>query len=236
VWFYVHSRNNAGPVYPVRESISPRQRILVLSRDNFQCQYCGRRAPDVELHVDHRKSIHDDGDNSLENLVTSCKLCNLGKGGLSFAENLHGPEAVWDRVESCTFCFIRGLATLLEHLTVGANFSADQRRRIRSSASDSMVNFQYRLMTRYLAGWDRKSIACDALLVINSIEEAQNCGAAIRAYLHHDAVFYDRVTHSSNLHLDRLVSAVSCTCCWKIPAVSNLPSALDKQHRGMGTV
>ena len=54
-------------------------RFRVLRRDNFTCQYCGRSAPDVELHVDHKVPFADGGSDSLSNLVTACAECNLGK-------------------------------------------------------------------------------------------------------------------------------------------------------------
>jgi HNH endonuclease len=63
-----------------RREISPRDRWKVLARDSFTCAYCGRKPPDVVLHVDHKVSIKDGGTNELENLVTSCDECNSGKG------------------------------------------------------------------------------------------------------------------------------------------------------------
>lgn len=54
-------------------------RISILARDNFTCQYCGRRAPDVELHVDHIISRYDGGSNHPSNLAAACRDCNLGK-------------------------------------------------------------------------------------------------------------------------------------------------------------
>ena len=63
---------------PLRLS-SARLRFLVLERDGFACHYCGRKAPDVELHVDHVVSIARGGTNDPDNLVTACRDCNLGK-------------------------------------------------------------------------------------------------------------------------------------------------------------
>jgi hypothetical protein len=60
-------------------SISARLRFRIFTRDNFACQYCGRRAPDVELHVDHREPRSRGGTNNPTNLVTACVDCNLGK-------------------------------------------------------------------------------------------------------------------------------------------------------------
>jgi len=63
-----------------RESpISPRLRFEILKRDNFTCQYCGRKAPEVELEVDHIEPYSKTKDNSPENLITACKECNRGK-------------------------------------------------------------------------------------------------------------------------------------------------------------
>lgn len=61
-------------------SISKTVRFEVFKRDKFTCQYCGRRAPDVVLEVDHVKPRADGGGDSLINLTTSCEDCNRGKG------------------------------------------------------------------------------------------------------------------------------------------------------------
>lgn len=60
------------------------KRWKVLLRDNFQCQYCGRGAPNVELQVDHIFPSSKGGDNKMENLVTACRDCNLGKSDKTF--------------------------------------------------------------------------------------------------------------------------------------------------------
>ena len=51
----------------------------VLLRDNFTCQYCGRSAPDVILHVDHKNPQVNGGTNDKDNLITACSACNIGK-------------------------------------------------------------------------------------------------------------------------------------------------------------
>ncbi len=62
-----------------REAVSKRVRFLILQRDGFTCQYCGARAPDVELQVDHIHPVAAGGTVELDNLVTSCTPCNAGK-------------------------------------------------------------------------------------------------------------------------------------------------------------
>lgn len=63
-----------------RQSISKKLRFEVFKRDKFTCQYCGRKAPDIILHVDHIQPVSKKGDNDITNLITSCFDCNMGKG------------------------------------------------------------------------------------------------------------------------------------------------------------
>lgn len=64
-----------------RKNIGKKIRFEVFKRDKFTCQYCGNKAPDVVLNVDHIHPVVDGGDNSIINLITSCFGCNSGKGG-----------------------------------------------------------------------------------------------------------------------------------------------------------
>lgn len=54
-------------------------RISILNRDNYTCQYCGRRPPSITLHIEHVISRHDGGSDHPSNLVASCTDCNYGK-------------------------------------------------------------------------------------------------------------------------------------------------------------
>lgn len=62
-----------------RKPISKKLRFEVFKRDKFTCQYCGRKAPDVVLNVDHIKPVAKGGTNNIFNLITSCFECNNGK-------------------------------------------------------------------------------------------------------------------------------------------------------------
>ena len=55
-------------------------RFQVLRRDDFRCTYCGRKPPEVVLHIDHEEAFSSGGPTRIENLRTSCRECNLGKG------------------------------------------------------------------------------------------------------------------------------------------------------------
>ena len=63
-----------------RKSISPKLRFEVFKRDNFTCQYCSAKPPKVPLEVDHIVPVASGGENARENLITSCFVCNRGKG------------------------------------------------------------------------------------------------------------------------------------------------------------
>ncbi len=52
----------------------------VMLRDAHQCQYCLKQPKVSELNIDHVVPRSRGGQDSWENLVTACKICNLRKG------------------------------------------------------------------------------------------------------------------------------------------------------------
>lgn len=63
-----------------RPSCRPRlSRREVFRRDDYTCQYCGRRSKNLTL--DHVIPRHRGGSHSWANLVTACRSCNRRKGG-----------------------------------------------------------------------------------------------------------------------------------------------------------
>lgn len=69
-----------------RKSIPKKVRFEVFKRDNFTCQYCGSKAPDVVLEVDHIEPVSKGGTNDVINLVTSCGDCNRGKSNIQLSD------------------------------------------------------------------------------------------------------------------------------------------------------
>lgn len=66
----------------LREPISPGLRAQVLRRDNYACVDCGaspRETKGVKLHIHHVLPVSKGGKSTLDNLVTNCDDCNLGK-------------------------------------------------------------------------------------------------------------------------------------------------------------
>ncbi|MDF2895725.1 MAG: endonuclease [Rhodococcus erythropolis] len=64
-------------------AVSKRTRFEVLRRDKHTCQYCGEKAPDVTLHVDHVIPVALGGSDKPDNLVAACKDCHFGKPSIS---------------------------------------------------------------------------------------------------------------------------------------------------------
>ena len=72
-----------------RVSVRLTRRNLMF-RDAHQCQYCGKRPPLRELNIDHVLPRSRGGDDTWENLVTACRVCNLRKGWKTPEEaNMH---------------------------------------------------------------------------------------------------------------------------------------------------
>ena len=61
-----------------RPTIRLTRKNLML-RDGHQCQYCARRPTVRELNIDHVVPRSRGGQDSWENLVTACRICNLRK-------------------------------------------------------------------------------------------------------------------------------------------------------------
>jgi hypothetical protein len=70
-----------------RKSITKKTRFEIFKRDSFTCQYCGSKAPDVVLEVDHLNPVKHGGENDLLNLITSCFVCNRGKSARKLSDN-----------------------------------------------------------------------------------------------------------------------------------------------------
>jgi len=71
----VPSGHNRVPSAPLRLS-----RRNVFLRDGFTCQYCGGRPPVRDLNLDHVQPRSRGGRSTWDNLVTSCRTCNVKKG------------------------------------------------------------------------------------------------------------------------------------------------------------
>lgn len=64
----------------MRAEVAVGLRFDVFRRDGFRCRYCGKSVDDgAILHADHVIAESKGGPTTLENLVTACQECNIGK-------------------------------------------------------------------------------------------------------------------------------------------------------------
>ena len=79
-------------VVRLRRSLATRKkgvkfsRVNVYQRDDFTCQYCGKRFSWGELTYDHLVPRARGGRTNFLNIVTACKPCNSRKGHLTCDE------------------------------------------------------------------------------------------------------------------------------------------------------
>lgn len=62
-------------------SVSKKSRQLVYEKTDGHCAYCGRKIKFTEMQVDHFKPLRayseeDRGNDDIENLMPSCRMCN----------------------------------------------------------------------------------------------------------------------------------------------------------------
>lgn len=100
-------------------ALSVRTRFEVFKRDNFTCQYCGRKSPEVVLEVDHIVPRAGGGSDDQINLRTSCWDCNSGKSDKPLSEIVTGEDphdraiALLERERQ-----LREYNAILEHIRV----------------------------------------------------------------------------------------------------------------------
>ncbi|HEY8074320.1 MAG TPA: HNH endonuclease [Labilithrix sp.] len=84
----------------------------LMFRDAHQCQYCGKQPPLRELNIDHVLPRSRGGDDTWENLVTACRVCNLRKGWRTPEEaNMHLARRPFRPKWSMTAQILLGSAT-----------------------------------------------------------------------------------------------------------------------------
>ena len=66
------------------------KRNIVLERDNYTCQTCGRTDKEETLTVHHRSyvNLYNEEDNNYKDLITLCKICH---------HSIHKAPSNWKR-------------------------------------------------------------------------------------------------------------------------------------------
>jgi hypothetical protein len=63
-------------------------RLRVFERDSYKCHYCEKQLTRFTATLDHIQPVSEGGDNSFDNLVTSCLHCNSRRGNRPVMEML----------------------------------------------------------------------------------------------------------------------------------------------------
>lgn len=100
-------------------AVSKRLRFEILNRDNHTCRYCGGRAPDVTLTVDHVVPVALGGSDDPSNLVAACKDCNAGKS------SSHPDAPLVDTVADDALRWARAMALAAEEMCAQLDANAD---------------------------------------------------------------------------------------------------------------
>lgn len=74
--------------------ISGRMRFGILAACQFACVYCGRRAPQVELVIDHVRPYVSGGPTAIGNLVAACHNSGKSDGLLHSSVSVFVPDAI----------------------------------------------------------------------------------------------------------------------------------------------
>lgn len=66
-------------------------RFRILEKYKFTCQYCGSKAPEVQLYIDHIKpqKLYPELRLDINNLTVACCNCNLGKSDSDICLDYH---------------------------------------------------------------------------------------------------------------------------------------------------
>lgn len=89
----------------IRVKLSKRE---VLRRDNYTCQYCGKKVP--HLTIDHIIPRSRGGEYKWSNLVAACPSCNHRKGGRALEQaHMHLLQMPSEPPSSAAYIFARHL-------------------------------------------------------------------------------------------------------------------------------
>jgi hypothetical protein len=64
----------------VQRSISGAVQQQIWYRDGWQCMFCGKKVPDIQVTVDHFIPLELGGKNEPSNYISACRQCQKAKG------------------------------------------------------------------------------------------------------------------------------------------------------------
>lgn len=97
-------RKEQGNKQNLRKRLTKAERKLIHSRCNGRCAYCGCALKYKDMQVDHVVPLSNGGEDTLENMLPSCRSCNHYKG-------MFGLEDFRERVEDMPKVLMRDSVT-----------------------------------------------------------------------------------------------------------------------------
>lgn len=170
-------------------TVSRRLRYEVLRRDAFTCRYCGAKAPDVALTVDHVLAVALGGGDEPNNLVTACADCNAGKSSTTV------DAALVEDVDATAMLFARAVERAAE---------------IRRGQEGELVA----LVRKFGTEWDLYSTSTDTGIPLDADWENSVAAFAARGLTIDDLLRLLAVAMSSKASLAG-VWKYFCGCCWR---------------------
>lgn len=165
-------------------AVSRRLRFEILRRDGHTCRYCGAKAPDVALTVDHVIPVALGGGDEPSNLIAACRDCNAGKTSIA-------PDSpIVEDVDATALLFARAM---------------EQATEARRKQLGGLVDFQHTFLERWDSLLDRAPMPRDWPL---SVERFLASGLTGDDLLHFMDVTYDR--NKPAVHCWKYF----CGCCW----------------------
>lgn len=81
-----------------RKSISKKVREVVLSKYDGHCAYCGKELDLKSLRVDHLVPFYNGGEDTLDNYMPACYMCNFYKSTLRLEEFREQMSSLHERI------------------------------------------------------------------------------------------------------------------------------------------
>jgi len=157
----------------IRKAISKKIRFEVFKRDSFTCQYCGKKAPDIVLEVDHIEPVSKGGRNDFLNLISSCRECNSGKSDRRLNDN-----SVLDKQRGQ----LEELQERKEQLEMMMRWQKELLL-LENSAEDELADFWKQLVPPYCLNENGRKTLKKLLSIYNLNEIIEAMKIAVRKYV-----------------------------------------------------
>ena len=84
-----------------RKALSKKGREQVFNKCGGRCAYCGCELEYKDMQVDHIESVYaHNGDNSIDNFMPACRMCNFYKSTFSIEEFRNRLQTVTLRLDN----------------------------------------------------------------------------------------------------------------------------------------